>query len=350
MSGITDSVTYPKGSSFLEEDWLALASLWHPVAASDEVSDGPYCTTLMDQRIVLFRTSAGVTAAFDQCPHRGAKLSDGWVKDENLVCPYHGLSYGADGKCTFIPAEGKGKGIADKLCLHTLSVEERFGIIWASFSKQPSIPLPDWSVLLSEKVVSGQLPPEEWEVTAARHAENFNDVAHISWVHTDTFGALPHDVQNYKLERHETGLRHYYHDTGNTQLFERHRTGDQIKDLAKPIENVLFDYRFTYPFASMLEISEPAGRSSFVFDAIQPVSSDSSRIYKIVARNFDLDGPVDGAIQFEQSVNREDKAIMEGMIPGTFSFSPSDDVPIRADKWSIAYRRGMVGLGIGRSK
>ena len=40
----------------------------------------------------------------DRCPHRGMRLSHGFVRGENLSCIYHGWQYGVDGGCTYIPA------------------------------------------------------------------------------------------------------------------------------------------------------------------------------------------------------------------------------------------------------
>lgn len=96
-------------------------------------------------------------------------------------------------------------------------------------------------------------------------------------------------------------LRHHYRDLGNSRLFERHIVdADREPNL---IKNVLYDYRFTFPFASSLSMSAPDGRSCSVFDVIQPISVKRSKIYKIVARNYDLQGPFEGAVRFEQQVN-----------------------------------------------
>ena len=338
---------FPPHSGFSRTDWRVLAAFWHPVATSIEVTDKPYGTTLLDTGLVVYRSSGRVSVAVDICPHRGARLSRGRIDGDNLVCPYHGLVYDAAGACVFIPAEGRRDGIVAKLSLRTLRTAERFGIIWASFAEEPVAPLPDWSTLESDAVVSEPVPPEIWNVAAARHAENFNDIAHVPWVHNDTFGALAYEVPHYTLERADTDLRHYYHETGNTQLFERHRTGRQATQ-ARPIEDVLFDYKFRYPFASSLEVSDPEGRTIYVFDVVQPISFNESRIYKIVARNFDLDGPMEGAVRFEQAVNREDREILESMLPNEPSLYATTEVPIKADRWSIAYRRGLVGFGMGK--
>src|SRR5688500_1183848 len=81
-----------------------LRHYWHPVALAAAVGDQPVATTLLDEQLVLFRTSEGVSACRDLCIHRGTPLSLGWVEDDGIVCAYHGWRYAADGRCVRIPS------------------------------------------------------------------------------------------------------------------------------------------------------------------------------------------------------------------------------------------------------
>jgi phenylpropionate dioxygenase-like ring-hydroxylating dioxygenase large terminal subunit len=54
--------------------------------------------TVAGTALVLWRTAAGTVHAWeDRCPHRGARLSDGRVRDDRLVCGKHGWRFDADG-------------------------------------------------------------------------------------------------------------------------------------------------------------------------------------------------------------------------------------------------------------
>ncbi len=55
---------------------------------------GPWRETVADQELVLWRTEPGgpLHIAPGSCPHMGAHLADGSVRDGCLVCPWHGLS------------------------------------------------------------------------------------------------------------------------------------------------------------------------------------------------------------------------------------------------------------------
>jgi vanillate O-demethylase monooxygenase subunit len=96
-----------------------------------------------------------------------------------------------------------------------------------------------------------------------------------------------------------------------------------------------------------LHITAPDGRTSYIFDVIQPISIKKSRIFKIVARNFDLDGPFEGAVKFEQAVNEEDRTTIEPALPVHVPLDPRDECHIKGDIWSVAYRRALSKYGMG---
>src|SRR4030095_9604404 len=81
-----------------------LRACWHGVAYSSAVGTAPHRTHPLGGRIVLWRDSRGRAHALrDLCIHRGTALSLGSVAGDEIVCPYHGWRYAADGRCTAIP-------------------------------------------------------------------------------------------------------------------------------------------------------------------------------------------------------------------------------------------------------
>ena len=58
--------------------------------------------------LALFRNEAGeIGCVVNRCSHRGAALSEGKVKGDNIQCPFHGLEFDKTGQCILIPANGK---------------------------------------------------------------------------------------------------------------------------------------------------------------------------------------------------------------------------------------------------
>ncbi len=71
---------------------------WHPLCAVRSVRSGPVAVQIAGQDVVVFRTKTGAIGVLnDSCPHRRMKLSCGTVRNECIVCPYHGWSFDRHG-------------------------------------------------------------------------------------------------------------------------------------------------------------------------------------------------------------------------------------------------------------
>jgi vanillate O-demethylase monooxygenase subunit len=329
----------PDDSGFSVTNWNLLARFWHPVAVTSEITDRPHSFMLLDLRLIAFRTDAGVTVALDRCPHRGASLALGFLRRDRLVCGYHGLEFDADGRCTAIPSVGPDAKIPPRLCLATLRSEVRHGLLWVTLSQEPIYSLPSWAPLDDPALQKARMTPVDWACSAARHAENFNDVAHFPWIHAGTFADRDDLLAaRYRVESREAG---FYRAIKFNQV-DREVFGFGTGTITR----MDYEYDFTFPFSSHLKITAPDGRTEHVFDTVCPVSARRSRVFMIKARNFDLDRPADEWIRLQEAVNAEDKPIVESQEPQALPLDPGAEIPIPADAWSIAYRRRWKELGL----
>lgn len=61
------------------------------VAKTDEVAAGQAkMVEVDDKRIALFNLEGSFYAIDDICPHVGGPLSEGEIKGEKVICPWHG--------------------------------------------------------------------------------------------------------------------------------------------------------------------------------------------------------------------------------------------------------------------
>ena len=100
-------VTLPLKCSFDPEDWHILARHWYPIALADEVGHAPHKAMLLDEPLVAYRVKGNLVVARDVCPHRGVPLTLGRHDGEGIVCRYHGLRYGIEGRCKSNTGEPK---------------------------------------------------------------------------------------------------------------------------------------------------------------------------------------------------------------------------------------------------
>ena len=72
---------------------------WYVVARSRDLRRGEIRTVVMaDEEVVIFRTMSGAIGAVDaHCPHMGAHLRHGRVRDEHIECALHCWTIKADG-------------------------------------------------------------------------------------------------------------------------------------------------------------------------------------------------------------------------------------------------------------
>lgn len=75
------------------------------VASSAQVKENkPLAVRVDGKKIVLIRYQGQVLAFRDSCPHQGAPLSHGLIKDGRLICIYHGWKFNlSDGSFTGNP-------------------------------------------------------------------------------------------------------------------------------------------------------------------------------------------------------------------------------------------------------
>lgn len=85
---------------------MSLAAGWYAVAVADDIEPGTSAGTRLDDReLVVWRDLQGRSHVWeDRCPHRGMRLSFGFVRGDHIACLYHGWAYDTAGQCRAIPA------------------------------------------------------------------------------------------------------------------------------------------------------------------------------------------------------------------------------------------------------
>ncbi len=161
---------------------------WYCVAWSNDVrSDSILDLRYFGAELICFRTASGAVRVFDaHCPHLGAHLGDGCLKDGEVVCPFHGWRFGSEGENTLIP-------YADRLSrkgLRPWNVHEVNGMVFVWYDPmgvQPTwrIPHYDWH---GHKDYLDYFPDycKTWRgarLHPQQGPENTTDPAHVTFVH-----------------------------------------------------------------------------------------------------------------------------------------------------------------------
>lgn len=201
----------PANTNLTEETAAAaLRRTWQPVANAAALPPGKVIGyTLLDIELVIARfADGGLLAADVACPHKGARLSAGCIRDGELVCPYHGWRFNPAGDCQSIPSLVEPN--PEKLALSHLrayEVQERYGFVWVKLATSPhALPLvpefedPRWTYVMG--------PPTKFAAGWRREVENYLDMSHFAFAHADTLGkAADPRIPDMDIALHPDGFQ-----------------------------------------------------------------------------------------------------------------------------------------------
>ena len=166
---------------------MFIKNTWYVACMPNEIDGKPLGRQICGERIAFYRGVEGKVAAVeDFCPHRGAALSLGFVENGNLVCGYHGLVMGCDGKTVAMPMQRVG-GFP---CIKNYPVVEKYGFIWVwpgnpEKADESLIPHLDWAVS-DEWAYGGDMFHVNCDYRLM--IDNLMDLTHEAYVHADSIG------------------------------------------------------------------------------------------------------------------------------------------------------------------
>jgi len=278
--------------------------LWQVIAATDEIIVGQVETTLLlDTKLAITRDAEGLPVV--------------WRRTN----------------------EQRGDEIDPETITDRLPVITGYGYIWTSFGKPPAalFPIPEYAEPDRKNMSCGSIGIH---VSAPRAVENFLDMGHFPYVHTDILGAEPHtEVKEYDVEVSEE--RDEVLAT-KCKFFQPRAALSATEGM-----DVEYVYRVPHPFCSVLYKSSPEApeRRDVIAIFLQPMTEESCRAH-LLQSMIDSTSTVTDLRRFQQTIFGQDKPILENQYPKRLPLDPRAETPIRADKSAIAYRRWLSQKGI----
>ena len=324
-----------------------LRRAWHAVARSNEVSTTPHKTRLLGTDWVLVRlpdAAGGETlAAFvDQCPHRLAPLSSGFVDGSLLRCGYHGWCFDATGACREIPTLGDSEHVPPRaVATVPAALAERHGMVFLA-PEAPRTELLDVPEADDPTFVHGALEPIKARVGAGLMIDNFLDMAHFPFVHAATIGTPESSKFELAVEREGLGM------TAQSRHPFPNREDPGVAAGIRPlIQERVLEYRYRAPFSICLRIDYAEAGGTNVLDFyVQPEDDEYCRIYTTVHRN-DLDGDdarLAECVAFERKIVDEDLGLQERYRDRRIPLDLTTEVHVKADRTTIELRRILAEL------
>jgi vanillate O-demethylase monooxygenase subunit len=297
---------------------------WYVAATPDEIDEKPLGRTVCNEKIVFYRPRAGEVAALeDFCPHRGAALSLGTVCEGNLVCGYHGLEMGCDGKTVAMP----GQRVQGFPKIRSYPVVEKYGFIWvwpgeAAQADVAKIHHLEWAES-REWAYGGGLYHVQCDYRLM--VDNLMDLTHETYVHTTSIGQKEIDETpvTTKAEGEHVTTSRFMDNVMAPPFWRANLRGNGLADDV-PVDRWQVCH-FHPPSHIMIEVGVAhAGKggynapkehkvSSIVVDFLTPETETSMWYFWGMARNFNVkDTNLTAQIRDGQAkVFAEDTAVLE---------------------------------------
>lgn len=330
---------------------------WYVAARSSEVADKPLGRRVCDRPMVFFRNAEGQVAALeDFCPHRGAPLSLGFVKEGNLVCGYHGLAMGSDGRCAHMPMQRVG-GFPS---VGTFPVAERYGFVWvwpgdaeqADVAKIPNfawLESPDWAF-------GGGM----YHINADYRLmiDNLMDLTHETYVHATSIGQpeIEESAPDTSVENGEVITSRFMENIMPPPFWQAALRGNGLADDV-PVDRWQI-CRFTPPSHVMIEVGVAhAGKggyhapdehkaSSIVVDFITPETETSMWYFWGMARSFKVDDPelTETIREGQGKIFSEDLEMLESQQRNLLAYPERKLLSLNIDAGGVQARRMLERL------
>jgi phenylpropionate dioxygenase-like ring-hydroxylating dioxygenase large terminal subunit len=317
-----------------------LRGTWLPVARGTDLdTDGVVRCAILDTPLVAYRIGGVTTVADAACPHRGAALWMGAVRDDALECPYHGWRFApATGACTRVPSLPEGSPPV-RVALRTHPVREAYGHVWTCLD-EPLLPFPELPapVDASWQLAAGE--PIDVACGLRQITENFRDPAHFPFVHAETLGPdVPRVVDPYRVRRNGWGL--------TWDITYPAPDEDDPDAVLGPLH-----YSVALPsFTCVRLASQHDGVRRLICQVAVPTSAAGDRVrlfwflgHEPIDPTAEVYLTLDERLAEEAQIFAEDCRIVANVTPAEAPLSLDTQVHTRADRFSLAYRRAYRAL------
>jgi phenylpropionate dioxygenase-like ring-hydroxylating dioxygenase large terminal subunit len=219
-----------------------------------------------------------------------------------------------------------------------LPFRERYGCVWTTLGEpeREIFDIPEASEPDRRFVPCGWV---KMRASGLRVVENFLDMAHFPYIHTNVLGAEPHT----EVPRYASEIRRDVDEVWatNCQFYQPQIVANG------PGGMVHLTYRVPSPFVVMLYRVCPSSpnRLDAIAMFIQPIEEDVCRAQPVMYLVDDRAPHID-LLNFEQIIFLQDRIIVENQRPLLLPLEPRSETPTRADLSSVTYRRWLKEKGL----
>jgi phenylpropionate dioxygenase-like ring-hydroxylating dioxygenase large terminal subunit len=165
---------------------------WYVAAFCEDIGEALLSRWILGQPVVLYRKADGTAVAVGgRCPHRYYPLGESLRVGDAIQCGYHGITFGADGRCTRVPSQDTVPGVY-RIPSYPLVERGLWAFIWMGDPE-----LADEALIPSEADMGFGLDGYIYKPFSTLHVEgryqllndNLLDLTHLGFLHASSIGS-----------------------------------------------------------------------------------------------------------------------------------------------------------------
>lgn len=318
-----------------------LQNKWYLLCPAEELKKNRIIAkTIVGEHIIAFRTSSGdITAIEDRCCHRNVPLSMGFLKNDRIVCAYHGWQFDRDGQCVLIPSQGSDEKIPQTARIKRFPVVEKNRLLWVFIG----------DAALATTISPFEIPEmDTWPFTYGEHvfeadlesaAESLLDPYHIAFAHRNSIKSFMGQIEDYNpdfdIQVHEDGIEGRYLRKNVGNLGEKMYFGND--------EFITTKYRFYYPNISRLEVVFKE-RTLLIIEHImlvegKRISMTQITLWKNIFKGLSFFAKRMMKKQSDQIVNEDIDLLRAQQLIYEKAGDDLREVSVKGDRVSLAFRK-----------
>jgi len=164
---------------------------WYVAAFTREIGEALLSRWILSQPVVLYRKADGTAVAVEgRCPHRHFPLGESKRVGDAIQCGYHGITFDAAGKCTFVPSQANIPGVY-RIRNYPLVERGLWAWIWPGDPDKA-----DESLIPTLEEIGFDIPGMIADAFYSMHVngryqllnDNLLDLSHLGYLHASSIG------------------------------------------------------------------------------------------------------------------------------------------------------------------
>lgn len=321
---------------------------WYVAAFTHEIGDELLSRWILNQPVVLYRKADGTAVAVQgRCPHRHYPLGASKRVGDAIQCGYHGITFDAGGKCTFVPSQETVPGVYS---IQSYPLVERglWAWIWPGDANKADPDLiPDMKDIGFDLDGYSSKPFYYHEVDGRYQLLNDNllDLTHLGYLHASSIGTPDDAATPEERDTNERRIR----SRRVMRNTERQAVAEGRIDFDGPIDRISgMDFHFPGFHAGIGEVHVSQGNpragevlnSSRVWHAVTPAKRFTTN-YFFAMGSTDHQG-VEEMVEYLKPVLAED---MFATVEIEKIIRTMDDLPpelmLKSDGTAVLGRRAL---------